>query len=50
MSIQWSEDFKTGIEVIDEHHEGMFDRIDELLDALDRGEEVGTSGIHTSLI
>lgn len=42
MSIRWSEDFNTGIEVIDDHHEGMFERINDLLDALDRGDTVAS--------
>ena len=42
MRMQWIADYKTGIEAIDEHHESIFERINEVLDALDQGREVST--------
>lgn len=37
MRMQWIDDYKTDIEAIDEHHESIFERINEVLDALDQG-------------
>ncbi len=42
MRMQWIDDYKTDIEAIDEHHESMFERINEVLDAVDQGAEVST--------
>ena len=40
MVIKWVEDFNTGIEEIDIHHVGLFDKINELLDAIEHGVEL----------
>ena len=40
MTRQWNEDFKTGIEEIDIHHEGLFERIHELVVAFEQGGEI----------
>ena len=40
MTTQWSEGLKTGIEEIDIHHEGLFERIHELVDAFEQGREI----------
>jgi hemerythrin-like metal-binding protein len=37
--MQWGEGFKTGIEEIDIHHEGLFERIHELFVAFEQGRE-----------
>ena len=42
MKTEWIKDFKTGIEEIDIHHEDMFDKINELLDAIEHGVELTT--------
>lgn len=42
MHIHWTEHFDTGIALVDEHHKGIFDKVNELLDAVERGEEKGT--------
>ena len=39
MTMQWGEGFKTGIEEIDIHHEGLFERIHELVDTFEQGRE-----------
>ena len=40
--IQWNEDFITGIEVMDYHHEGMLEKIKELFDVMDKGQEIAS--------
>lgn len=42
MGKKWVEDFNTGIEEIDIHHVGLFDKINELLDAIDQGVDMET--------
>ncbi len=42
MTVQWIEDFNTGVEEIDLHHEGMAEKINELLNAIDSGEKIAT--------
>jgi hemerythrin-like metal-binding protein len=42
MNIEWSDDLNTGVEAMDEHHEGMVERINELLEAVEVGRDPGT--------
>lgn len=37
MSFEWTEDLATGIALIDEQHKGIFDMLNTLLNAMDRG-------------
>lgn len=39
MTTQWHESYKTGIEEIDIHHEGLFEKINELIAVFKKGEE-----------
>ena len=41
MHIYWTDHFDTGNALVDEHHKGIFDKINELFDAVERGEEKG---------
>lgn len=42
MTLQWSEDFETGIEEIDLHHESIVEKLNELLTAFESGDEIST--------
>ncbi len=37
MSFEWTEDLATGVALIDEQHEGIFDTLNTLLNAMDHG-------------
>jgi hemerythrin len=41
LTVKWG-DFNTGIKEIDIHHEGMFEKINELLNAIEQGVEMAT--------
>lgn len=42
MAIPWTKECETGIEVIDDHHKTIFEKMNELLSAVERGEDKAT--------